>query len=500
MTELHGIDISNYQAGLKLANTDAQFVIIKASEGTTYVDPYCDGFVKQAQNLGLPWGTYHFYAGGSGTAEADHYLDTVGGYVGKGLLVLDFERNTSNRTEPTAFLNRILAQTGVAPVLYISGSVATAGGWTDVAKQFALWSARWGTSNPGDTGPWSGATLWQYTDSYPTGGMQVDADYFFGDRAAWTALATGGGTSTISEDQPPTEGSIQTPYGQQGTAWASGYHQGDDWHRGAGAAEIGDPIWAVAAGKIIYAGDARTDGGQGWGSSFGIHVLNQWDDHGRTSIDAHMSKLHVKTGDHVQVGDLIGEKGDTGNVSGPHDHHEQHTGTGWTDPDVKPIYPGKPTTTGGGSGNGEDFDVSEQKPTMKRTKAQTIKPTKNNTYEVIRLEDSGDVSFGFGGGRWEVHCRVKLSSVSAAEELMMRVTRIDTDPKKDDKQVGDATDYLAVGLPGGGGSSWRLFDWKWHVPAPSKGLTRRLRISVANFADHDMIIESVDTTAWSAPL
>lgn len=390
---MHGIDVSNYQAGLKIANTDAEFMIAKATEGTTYTDPYCDGFVNQAKSLGLPWGTYHFYAGGSGKAEADFYLDAVAGYLGEGLLVLDFERNTSNRSEPKAFLDRVLERTGIAPIIYLSGGVATAGGWDDVAKINGLWMARWGTSSPGDTGPWSSAILWQYTDSYATGGQHVDADYFYGDRSTWQAYAGDSGSSSqpASEDQPPTEGSIQTPYGQKGTAWASGYHQGDDWHRNAGADEVGDPIWAVASGKIIYAGDARSDGGGGWGSAFGIHVLNQWDDQGRTSIDAHMSKLHVKTGDRVAVGDLIGEKGATGNVSGPHDHHEQHTGTGWTDPDVKPIYPGTPTTGGGGSTSGkDDLEMSDHVEFHHRNPQ---KFSKADTYQWLRLDDDGDVSF-----------------------------------------------------------------------------------------------------------
>ena len=37
---LHGIDISNYQRGLRIADIQADFVIVKASEGVGYADSY----------------------------------------------------------------------------------------------------------------------------------------------------------------------------------------------------------------------------------------------------------------------------------------------------------------------------------------------------------------------------------------------------------------------------------------------------------------------------
>ena len=48
---LNGIDISNHQKGLNLASVPCDFVICKVTEGTTYIDRYCDGFIQQAINL-----------------------------------------------------------------------------------------------------------------------------------------------------------------------------------------------------------------------------------------------------------------------------------------------------------------------------------------------------------------------------------------------------------------------------------------------------------------
>ena len=39
---LNGIDVSHYQDGINLAKIQADFVIMKATEGTTFVDNCCD--------------------------------------------------------------------------------------------------------------------------------------------------------------------------------------------------------------------------------------------------------------------------------------------------------------------------------------------------------------------------------------------------------------------------------------------------------------------------
>ncbi len=49
---MNGIDISNHQAGIDLAGVPFDFVICKATEGTGFVDRYCDGFIRTAAGLG----------------------------------------------------------------------------------------------------------------------------------------------------------------------------------------------------------------------------------------------------------------------------------------------------------------------------------------------------------------------------------------------------------------------------------------------------------------
>lgn len=62
---MNGIDISNHQAGIDLARVPFDFVICKATEGTGFVDRYCDGFIRTAAGLGRKTGVYHYATGQS---------------------------------------------------------------------------------------------------------------------------------------------------------------------------------------------------------------------------------------------------------------------------------------------------------------------------------------------------------------------------------------------------------------------------------------------------
>jgi murein DD-endopeptidase MepM/ murein hydrolase activator NlpD len=73
---------------------------------------------------------------------------------------------------------------------------------------------------------------------------------------------------------------------------------------------IGTPIWAIADGRITYAGWMR-----GYGKTIKI-------DHGNgfVSLYGHQSALKVKRGQRVKQGQVIGLVGNTGRSTGPHLH------------------------------------------------------------------------------------------------------------------------------------------------------------------------------------
>jgi murein DD-endopeptidase MepM/ murein hydrolase activator NlpD len=96
---------------------------------------------------------------------------------------------------------------------------------------------------------------------------------------------------------------------------------GERWgkvHKGIDiAADVGEPVYAIAAGEVIYAGN----GMRGYGN---VVIIRH--DRMRTSLYAHNSALKVKQGDQVTQGSLVALLGSTGHSTGPHVHFEIRDG------------------------------------------------------------------------------------------------------------------------------------------------------------------------------
>lgn len=130
--------------------------------------------------------------------------------------------------------------------------------------------------------------------------------------------------NTAKPDTPDNgNGTVQLPveqftltarFGQCGSRWQR-CHTGLDF-----AAPIGAPVHTVANGTVTYAGPGGGDAGAAYGNIIRI-------DHGTfESWYAHLSRIDVKAGQTVTVGETIGAVGATGNVSGPHLHLEIRPG------------------------------------------------------------------------------------------------------------------------------------------------------------------------------
>ena len=198
MATMNGIDISQWQKGLNLHNVKADFVIIKATEGVGFTDPMFKTFIEQAIALGKRIGVYHFarpYAQNFNTpaAEAEWFVRVVQPYIGRVMLVLDWEAERKNDTAwAKAWLDRVYQLTGVKPVFYSYESCVNSYNWSAVAKEYDLWVARYrdyvadrnydmrGAGQKPSVKWWDKYIMWQWTSSGRLDGWSgnLDLDVF----------------------------------------------------------------------------------------------------------------------------------------------------------------------------------------------------------------------------------------------------------------------------------------------------------------------------------
>lgn len=218
---LKGIDISKWQSSLDLSKIDFDFAIIKATEGKSYVDPYCDKFFQKALSMNKKLGVYHFANNPSNTAEqeANWFINNTKGYIGKAIPVLDWEsKDTSNVAWALEWLERVEKAYGCKPMIYMSQSVVNRHDWSKVvAGNYGLWVAKYkdyvadynyDISNAGskpEVKYWKFYAIWQWTSSGRLNGYNgnLDLDEFYGDESAWDAYV-GKGEGTTKPEPTPT--------------------------------------------------------------------------------------------------------------------------------------------------------------------------------------------------------------------------------------------------------------------------------------------------------
>ena len=146
---MNGIDISKWQGNIDLAIVPCDFVIVKATQSTSYVSPKFNSQIGKAAALGKLIGAYHYAGGGGAIPEAKHFLDAVEPYIGKAILVLDWEGdqnpNFGNPEYAKAFLAYVKQNTGVIPFIYMSKSVCRQYSWD---ASYPLWCAQYKNQQP----------------------------------------------------------------------------------------------------------------------------------------------------------------------------------------------------------------------------------------------------------------------------------------------------------------------------------------------------------------
>ena len=205
---LNGIDISSWQSGINLGKDGipADFVIIKATGGTGYVNPDCDRAFHQAVASGKKVAIYHFANDGyNGTAEeeADFFLKNVQGYIGKAMLILDWEaENQADVGWAKRWLDIVYQRTGVKPLFYTYTNIINRYDFSPIANaDYGLWIANYpsdapqGYSQP--TPPISNGfpftVMYQYTSNgqLPGWNGRLDLNVFYGTLEDWDSYVKG---------------------------------------------------------------------------------------------------------------------------------------------------------------------------------------------------------------------------------------------------------------------------------------------------------------------
>jgi GH25 family lysozyme M1 (1,4-beta-N-acetylmuramidase) len=179
-----GIDVSGHQGNVDWAsywNQGKRFVWVKATEGTTYKNPYFAQQYNGSFNQGFVRGSYHFALpnNSGGAAQADFFSNNGGGWSADGKTLpgaMDMEYNPYGATcyglSKAAmtqwildFSNRYKARWSKFPAIYTSASWWSQCVSGDFSSTNPLWVARYAAA-PG-TLPccWGFYTVWQYSSS-----------------------------------------------------------------------------------------------------------------------------------------------------------------------------------------------------------------------------------------------------------------------------------------------------------------------------------------------
>ncbi|MEZ6190532.1 MAG: GH25 family lysozyme [Phycisphaerales bacterium] len=207
-TQILGIDVSHWQAGISWASVAAsgkEFAFIRALDRDSLLDTRFLYNIVQAKANGIWAGAYQFvtpwtYGYNDAVEEARLFASTIAPYLTEGYIrpVIDIEAGPPHSPTPIELDNTVLTNwvheymaefvrlTGIEPLIYTNTNHAQVAFNTSI-NVYDLWLANW-TNNPNNPpagnadGVWNGYDFWQYssTTSVPGIAGNVDGDVFFG--------------------------------------------------------------------------------------------------------------------------------------------------------------------------------------------------------------------------------------------------------------------------------------------------------------------------------
>jgi GH25 family lysozyme M1 (1,4-beta-N-acetylmuramidase) len=199
-----GIDVSSHQGNVNWTaqrNNGVRFAYVKATEGTTYENPFFAQQYVGSFNVGMIRGAYHFALPdrSSGAAQANHFASNGGAWSRDNQTLpgaLDIEYNpygatcyglsqSAMRSWIADFINTYRSRTGRWATIYTTTDWwrTCTGNYSGFAANNPLWIARYASSVGTLPAGWGFYTFWQWTSS------PLDQNVFNGSQARLLALA-----------------------------------------------------------------------------------------------------------------------------------------------------------------------------------------------------------------------------------------------------------------------------------------------------------------------
>lgn len=171
----HWKPVSNWAA----VKQSCPFIISKATQGTKYVDPYLDTFIKNCEANAIPYWLYTFLEKGNEKAQAEFLVKTLKGKTGERFVgyILDIEQGNTAANVKTAY--DYLRTQGKKVMLYTMYAQYSI--YKNVIEMrdanTAWWEARYGynTGYVSMSGH-EGADLHQYTSKGTCPGIKGEVD------------------------------------------------------------------------------------------------------------------------------------------------------------------------------------------------------------------------------------------------------------------------------------------------------------------------------------
>ena len=269
---LRVVDVASHQQGIVTGALDCDAVICKATEGTGYVNPYCDEHYQSAKVAGKLLGVYHYASGGNPESEAEFFINNVQGYLHEAILVLDWESQDNAAWGDSSWVARfcahVVALTGINPMIYVQrSSVGQCLGLGD----YGIWLAEYpdyerrGWNDyvaPNYSGDYA---MHQFTSAGNISGWNdvIDLSLFFGDENAWRAYAGATG-QPVPAPQPQAQTYEQPSVQSSGITYIAQYGDtlsgiaakfGTTYQRLAEINGIADPNKIYVGQEIVISGE-----------------------------------------------------------------------------------------------------------------------------------------------------------------------------------------------------------------------------------------------------